>query len=117
MMNLIDELDPQFEDFCMKICSECVNATRGCYPSEHCPKCCCWEEFGEARELMSKLRYIEDDPDHVYGDPADEEHYGYNAYSEALCAADNELKQLKEVMLDLAGENLTEYYRYYGYEM
>ena len=117
MKELIDELDPQFEDFCMEVCSGCVNAQRGCFPSEDCSKCCCWEEFGEARKLFSKLRYIEDDPDHIFGDPNDDEHYDFNASSEAWFAADDELKKLKEVMFDVTGENLTEYYQYYGYEL
>ncbi|MBQ6969828.1 MAG: hypothetical protein IJP85_05830 [Synergistaceae bacterium] len=117
MFKLIDKDDPQFEDFCEDICSQCINAEKGCYPLAPNNKCCCFGELDEARTLLSKLRYIEDDPDHLYGTSPDDVDYNFDAQSRDWDTVDEKLNELKKVIINDVGENLVEYYQYFGYEM
>ncbi|MBQ4470361.1 MAG: hypothetical protein II917_09535, partial [Synergistaceae bacterium] len=77
----------------------------------------CFGELDEARTLLSKLRYIEDDPDHLYGTSPDDVDYNFDAQSRDWDTVDEKLNELKKVIINDVGENLVEYYQYFGYEM
>ena len=111
-MKLIDEDSPVIENFCDYVCSWCANHSLDCAPFCRCD----WQDqFEEARELFSKLFYLEEDPDCIYGTSEDD--YDFEAQAKAYDAVDERLNELENALIKDVQENQIEYYKYFGYEM
>lgn len=101
-----------FESFVDWVCSWCVNHHQDCEPLDNCDWC---ENFEEAEKLCDKLKYLEEDPDCIFG--TSEEDYDFNAQSEAYKAVDWELDQLQAALISDVQVNQEDYYREFGYEL
>ena len=101
-----------FDSFKNWVCSWCVNSHRNCNPLHNCE----WEEdFNEALNLSKKLRYLEDDPDCIFG--SSDEDYNFEAQANAYDNIDWELRQLSNALIHEVQENQDDYIRRFGYEI
>ena len=112
MMKIIDEHDTAMDNFCEYVCSSCVNGNDTCEPFGNCD----WnDDFQRARFLLSKLFYLEDDPDCLYGTSDDD--YDLDAQGKAYNAVDEELDELQNGLIHEVQEDQIAYHRYYAYEL
>lgn len=101
-----------FEAFADWVCSWCANHHQDCEPLYDCDW---WENFEEAQKLCRKLKYLEEDPDCIFGTSEDD--YDFNAQSDAYNAVDCELEQLQAALIRAVQVNQEDYYREFGYEL
>lgn len=113
MMQILQDNDPAFENFCSYVCSWCVNGNDCCHPLDDS---CEWnDDFEEARLLLSKSFYLEEDPDCIYGSSEDD--YDFEAQAKACNNVDERLRELKNSLISNVQENQIDYHRYYAYEL